>query len=75
LPLISGIAYEWLKFSAKHESTWWARILVAPGLAMQKLTTREPEDAMVEVAIAALKRVLQEDGLQPPEGQLVAAAG
>ena len=62
LPLISGIAYEWLKFSARHESTWWARILVAPGLAMQKLTTREPEDAMVEVAIIALKRVLEEDG-------------
>jgi uncharacterized protein YqhQ len=64
LPLISGIAYEWLKFSARHESTWWARILVAPGLAMQKLTTREPDDEMVEVAIAALERVLEEDGLQ-----------
>jgi len=63
LPLISGIAYEWLKFSARHESDWWARILVAPGLAMQKLTTREPDDKMVEVAIAALKRVLEEDGL------------
>jgi uncharacterized protein YqhQ len=54
LPLISGIAYEWLKFSAQHESDWWARILVAPGLAMQKLTTREPDDKMVEVAIADL---------------------
>jgi uncharacterized protein YqhQ len=66
LPLISGIAYEWLKFSARHESAWWARVLIAPGLAMQKLTTREPEDAMVEVAVAALKRVLEEDGLAPP---------
>jgi uncharacterized protein YqhQ len=80
LPLISGIAYEWLKFSARHESAWWARILIAPGLAMQKLTTREPEDAMVEVAIHALKRVLKEDGLQVPSGgpsteaQLPAAA-
>jgi uncharacterized protein YqhQ len=80
LPLISGIAYEWLKFSARHQSVWWARILVAPGLAMQKLTTREPEDAMVEVAIVALTRVLQEDGLlEPPdapapEAQLPAAA-
>jgi uncharacterized protein YqhQ len=63
LPLISGIAYEWLKFSARHESAWWARVLVAPGLAMQRLTTREPEDAMVEVAVVALKRVLEEDGL------------
>jgi len=66
LPLISGIAYEWLKFSARHESAWWARVLIAPGLAMQKLTTREPEDAMVEVAVAALKRVLEEDRLAAP---------
>jgi uncharacterized protein YqhQ len=64
LPLVSGIAYEWLKFSARHEAKWWARVLVAPGLAMQRLTTREPEDEMVEVAIAALRRVLAEDGLQ-----------
>jgi uncharacterized protein YqhQ len=74
LPLISGIAYEWLKFSARHESAWWARILVAPGLAMQKLTTREPDDDMVEVAIAALKRVLEEDGLQAVPKQLEAPA-
>jgi uncharacterized protein YqhQ len=74
LPLISGIAYEWLKFSARHESTWWARILVAPGLAMQKLTTREPDDKMVEVAIVALKRVLEEDGLwAAPETPAAAA--
>jgi uncharacterized protein YqhQ len=71
LPLISGIAYEWLKFSARHEETWWARILVAPGLAMQKLTTREPDDEMVEVAIVALKRVLEEDGLQAAQGPAI----
>ena len=74
LPLISGIAYEWLKFSARHESTWWARILIAPGLAMQKLTTREPEDEMVEVAIVALKRVLQEDSALVPSESPAAAA-
>jgi uncharacterized protein YqhQ len=66
LPLISGIAYEVLKFSARHEESWWVRLLTLPGLAMQRLTTREPEDEMVEVAIVALKRVLQEDGLPVP---------
>jgi uncharacterized protein YqhQ len=64
LPVITGISYEWLKFSARHEESWWIRSLLLPGLAMQKLTTREPDDRMIEVAIVALKRVLQEDGLQ-----------
>jgi uncharacterized protein YqhQ len=64
LPVITGISYEWLKFSARHETSWWIRSLLLPGLAMQKLTTREPDEEMIEVAIVALKRVLREDGLQ-----------
>jgi uncharacterized protein YqhQ len=64
LPVIAGISYEWLKFSARHEESWWVRTLLLPGLAMQKLTTREPDEQMIEVAIVALKRVLLEDGLQ-----------
>jgi uncharacterized protein YqhQ len=64
LPVIAGISYEWLKFSARHEESWWVRALLLPGLAMQKLTTREPDEQMIEVAIVALKRVLREDGLQ-----------
>jgi uncharacterized protein YqhQ len=68
LPLIAGIAYEWLKFSARHQSKWWMRGFLWPGLFMQRLTTREPDDDMIEVSIAALKRVLQEDGLPVSEG-------
>ena len=63
LPVITGLSYEWLKFSARHEESWWIQMLLLPGLAMQRLTTREPDDQMIEVAIVALKRVLQEDGL------------
>jgi uncharacterized protein YqhQ len=63
LPAIVGISYEWLKFSAKHQHRVWMRVLLAPGLVLQKLTTREPDDDMIEVAIAALKRVLELDGL------------
>lgn len=62
LPMIVGIAYEWLKFGAKHSSSIWMRVLLAPGLVLQRLTTREPDDQMIEVAIAALERVLEEDG-------------
>jgi uncharacterized protein YqhQ len=69
LPVIAGISYEWLKFSARHEGSWWIQVLLLPGLAMQRLTTREPDDRMIEVAIVALRRVLREDGL-PVEGSL-----
>jgi uncharacterized protein YqhQ len=62
LPVIVGIAYEWLKLGARYSDKWWMRALLAPGLLMQRLTTREPDDQMLEVAIAALERVLDEDG-------------
>ena len=71
LPVIVGIAYEWLRFAARHRSSWWIRVLLLPGLAMQKLSTREPDDDMIEVAIVALKRVLREDGLPVP-GEIAA---
>ncbi|MCE5257903.1 MAG: DUF1385 domain-containing protein [Chloroflexi bacterium] len=59
IPLVAGIAYEWVKFSAHHyQSSKLIRILAAPGLALQKLTTRQPEPAMLEVSIAALQTVL-----------------
>jgi uncharacterized protein YqhQ len=72
LPIIVGISYEWLRFGARHQDRWWVRLLLIPGLAMQKLSTREPDDEMLEVAIAALKRVLVEDGLAIPEEPVTA---
>ncbi|MHB1357733.1 MAG: DUF1385 domain-containing protein [Anaerolineae bacterium] len=60
IPVVAGIAYEWIKFSAHHYKTsTLIRVLAAPGLALQRLTTRQPEPAMLEVAIAALKDVLE----------------
>lgn len=63
IPVISGIAYEVLRFTGKHADNPVIRILIAPNLALQRLTTREPDDAMLEVAITALKTVLA--GEQP----------
>lgn len=63
LPVVAGLGYEFLKFSGKYYSNQWARILIAPGLALQKLTTREPDDSMLEVAVEALKLVLAGDDL------------
>ena len=58
LPLIAGISYEIIKVSSKHQSMLLWRILSAPGLMLQRLTTREPDDDQLEVAILALKEIL-----------------
>ncbi len=56
LPLVAGISYEILKFLAKFDN-WFVKIIKAPGLLLQKITTAEPDDSMVEVAITAFKTV------------------
>jgi uncharacterized protein YqhQ len=63
IPVVAGIAYELLRFSAKHQKNALVKLLIAPGLALQKLTTREPDLNMLECAIAALTPVLAADGV------------
>jgi uncharacterized protein YqhQ len=63
VPVIAGISYEVLRFTAKHQAAPLFALLVAPGLALQRITTQEPTDDMLEVAIAALEEALREDGL------------
>ena len=58
MPLISGIAYEVLKFSAKHECNPIFKVLIYPGLLLQRITTKEPNGKQIEVAIKSLKAVL-----------------
>ncbi len=60
LPLVVGISYEFIRLAGNKENLF-TRILSAPGLAMQRLTTREPDDSMIEIAIAALKPCIPED--------------
>ncbi|MCL5884813.1 MAG: DUF1385 domain-containing protein [Deltaproteobacteria bacterium] len=57
LPVIAGISYEALRLSARKAGSPLFRALVAPGLVLQKLTTREPDVAQIEVAIASFRRV------------------
>jgi len=59
MPLIAGISYEFLKYSAKHEKHSVMRILIWPGLLMQKITTKKPNKKQIEVASAAVKKILQ----------------
>lgn len=61
IPVLGGISYEFLKFSAKHSSSALGKIFVAPGLWLQKITTEEPDESMMEVSLAAIKAALQRD--------------
>ena len=70
IPLVAGIAFEFIMWSARNQGSAIVRALVWPGLQMQKLTTREPSDDMVEVAMASLKKVLsmeKEAEIEPNE--------
>jgi uncharacterized protein YqhQ len=62
IPIVGGLAYEIIKFSAKHGTTWWGKTFIAPGLWLQHITTKEPTESQIEVALIALKCALgQED--------------
>jgi uncharacterized protein YqhQ len=62
LPVIAALAYEVIYFSGRHADNWLVRVLTAPGRWLQRLTTREPDDSQLEVAIAALKKAVELDG-------------
>lgn len=55
IPLVAGISFEALKLSSRFKGRSWVKLLVAPGLFLQRLTTREPDDAQLEVALHSLK--------------------
>src|SRR6266702_98785 len=63
VPVVAGISYELMRLGAANYRFRVVRWLLAPGLALQGLTTREPDDSMIECAIASLKRILQRDGV------------
>ena len=69
IPLIAGLSYELIRFAAKHMQWRWVRILMRPGLALQRLTTREPTLDQVEVAITSLRAVLTAEQLVEVESR------
>ena len=68
MPVIAGVSYELIRYAGKNIDHPWVKAAIWPGLCLQKLTTREPDDAQIEVAIASLKAVL------PPDDKAVAMA-
>jgi uncharacterized protein YqhQ len=75
IPLVAGIGFEFIMWSARNQGNPLVKALIWPGLQLQKLTTREPTDEQVEVAMASLKKVLakEEEARIKPDatGQLV----
>ena len=60
IPLIMGIGYEFIRYAGKHDNLF-VKIVSAPGLWMQRITTKEPEDDIIEVGIASIKAVITDN--------------
>jgi len=66
IPVVAGLAYEVIRFSADHSRQPLVALLLAPGLWLQRLTTREPDRSMLEVSITSLQRVLELEAAAHP---------
>jgi uncharacterized protein YqhQ len=61
IPFIAGVSYEIIRFSGVHEHNPLVKLLVYPSMALQKMTTRPPDDGMIEVAITAMETAISAD--------------
>jgi uncharacterized protein YqhQ len=68
IPVIAVISYEIMKFGASHSRNPVVRVLLAPGLLLQAMTTREPDDSQIEAAISALNEVIEIDKAAASDG-------
>jgi uncharacterized protein YqhQ len=72
VPVVSGLSYELIRFSAPRCHKGFFRLIVQPGLGLQRITTKEPSDDQLEIAIHALKEALELDGIKAREAQTAA---
>jgi len=61
IPVVAMVAYEYIRFSARHLDSPIIRAVIVPNLALQSMTTRQPDDSMIEVAIAAFRRMMESE--------------
>jgi uncharacterized protein YqhQ len=73
IPVIAGIAYELLRLGGKYPESLLMKIIVAPGLLLQSLTTRYPDESQMEVAIASMNELLKREGELPAASTATAA--
>jgi uncharacterized protein YqhQ len=72
VPLVSGLSYELIRLSAPRCQRGFFRLIVLPGMALQRITTKPPSDDQLEIAIRALKEALELDGIKAREAQTAA---
>lgn len=70
IPVVAAIAYEVLRWGAKRRENWAVRWLFLPGIWLQGITTKQPDDSMIEIAIASMQEALAANGETAPEGSL-----
>jgi uncharacterized protein YqhQ len=68
IPVIASVGYEILKFGARHRANPVVKVLLYPGLLVQMITTKQPTDDMIEVAIVSMEQALEADGESVPTG-------
>ena len=68
IPVVAAVSYEIIRFAGAHRRAWFGQALAAPGLLLQRITTRQPDDGQIEVAITAMAAALAADGNPPPGG-------
>lgn len=68
IPVIAAVSYEIIRFAGAHRRAWFGRALAAPGLLLQLITTRQPDEGQIEVAIVAMTAALDADS-RPPAPQ------
>jgi uncharacterized protein YqhQ len=70
IPVVAAVAYEVLRWGAKRRENWAVRWLFLPGIWLQSITTKQPDDSMIEVAIASMQEALAANGETAPSGSL-----
>lgn len=65
IPVVAAVSYEIIRFAGAHQTAWFGRALAAPGLWLQRITTRQPDADQIEVAIAAMQATIAADARQP----------
>ena len=70
IPVVAAVAYEVLRWGAKRRENWAVRWLFLPGIWLQAITTKQPDDSMIEVAIASMHEALEANGETAPPGSL-----
>jgi uncharacterized protein YqhQ len=68
IPVVASISYELLRWGAKHRENWLVRWIFLPGIWLQAITTKQPDDSMIEVAVASVREALAANGEQAPAG-------